>query len=104
MILHALDFGPFHGDLAVIGAGQLGGEQEVDGVAAGDDAQGEVHRAELVGDAVGTGAHLATGRAVEPLERGPVTQAVHHFAAPVGRAEHDSAAHSLDGVLAEVLA
>lgn len=104
MILHAVDFGSFHGDLAVIGAGQHGGKEEVDGVAAGDDAQGEIHRAELVGDAIGAGAHLAAGGAVEPLERGPVAQAVHHFAALVGRAEHDGATQSIDAVLAQVLA
>lgn len=82
----------------------MGGEQKVDGIATGDDAQGEIHRAKLVGHAVGAGAHLAAGGAVEPLEWGPVTQAVHHFATLVGRAEHDGAAKPLYGMLAEVLA
>ena len=80
------------------------GEQEIDGLIAGDDADREIHRAELVGDAVRAGAHLAAGGAVEPLEWRPGTQTVHHFAALIGRTEHDGAAKARNVMLAEVLA
>ena len=80
------------------------GEQEVNGLIAGDDADREIHRAELVGDAVRAGAHLAAGGTVEPLEWRPGTKTVHHFAALIGRTEHDGAAKAGNGVFAEVLA
>ncbi len=64
----------------------------------------EIHRAELVGDAVRAGAHLASGGAVEPLEWRPGTQAVDDFAALIGRAEHDGSTKTRNGVFAEVLA
>ena len=47
MILHALDFGALHGDFAIIGAGQQGREEKIDGAAASNHPQGEIDRAKL---------------------------------------------------------
>ena len=104
MILHAFDFGSFHGDFAVIGAGKLGGEQKIDGLVAGNDSHRKIHWAKLVGDAIRAGAHLAAGWAVEPLEWRPATEAVDDFTALIGWAEHDGSAQAWNRMLAEILA
>jgi len=102
MFLHAFDPRSFHGDLAVVGTGDHQAVDPVDGTVSGNDAEFEVDGAEGVGWIERAGAELLAGGAIDGVEQAPILEVIDHFAALIGRAEHDDAAEVGDPMPGEV--
>ncbi|OQC05365.1 MAG: hypothetical protein BWX80_02098 [Candidatus Hydrogenedentes bacterium ADurb.Bin101] len=93
MFLHTVHLGIFHRHLAVIfPVNHRQAVNPVDGPISGNDTAFKINRPQCIRRGIGVRAHFAAGGTVHFLKEGPRLQAVHHLAAPIGRAKHNHAA------------
>lgn len=96
--LYAFDPRALDRDLAIIFTGDHTGVDPVDAAVAGNDAAFEIDGWQLIDEAVLSRAELLAGGPVDLLEEPPVTDLVDHFAALIGRAQHNDPAKVWQGL------
>lgn len=95
---------PLDGDLAIVRSGDEQTVDPIDGMAAGDHADGISHRTKPVGHRVGAGAELPAGGTVDRGEEPPGAKPVDDFAPLVRRTEHDDPAKGRQRMVGEIFA